>query len=136
MSVEIKGNVAVNNETGQKYTYGKRGRKPYWVQEFENSGAKEIPVSKTKTKQKIVDELNGPFEWHMISEMNNQCVIVADSPVDALIVANRAFKTPLTASELEILWKKKPHKKDGWFSTGVWYMNKESNVWEEYKHRA
>ena len=114
MSVTINGKIATDTETG--LTYGKRCRKPSWIQEFENSGAKEIHVSKsTQTKQKIVNEINdpGPFEWHLISEMNNQCVIVANDAIDALLIAGKSFNTPVTSTELQNLWKKKPHKKDG-----------------------
>lgn len=134
MNVVLDGNVATDTETGQTYTYGKRGRKPFWVQEFEASGAKEIPVSKTyKPKQQILDESKGPFEYHLISEMNNQCVIIANNDIDALMVANKNFKTPLSSSELSVLWKKKPYREDGYLVRGVWYMNRETNTWDEYK---
>ena len=114
----------------QKYTFGKRGRRPVWVQEWLASQGFE----KSVTSRKEVD--SSPVErtefqvWTYVNDgaHQNKCIIVARDIHHALRVASPTFSTPMFYSELEgDNWVEKPY--DGELSPGIYQWDAVTDSW-------
>lgn len=57
--VTFVGNVATNTETGETYTYGKRGRKPAWIVTYEA----EHGLPECVTQKEVVDPASFEVEY-------------------------------------------------------------------------
>lgn len=133
-----------NHTLNKTYTFGKRGPRAKWVQawmvenEAPKTAAQEKRENAAKPNQpKFKASPDGLREWHFKSEMNNQCIIVAQSEVDAIMLYNHHTKYPLTPRTLNVFWQETDYVCE--FGEGVWRFNNELDSWEpygDYKNRV
>lgn len=135
--------VLTNHTIDKTYTFGQRGKKPAWVRAWIVDNEESVPVNSNKNEQDTTSKPNrgpnrpkyktsptGLREWHFKSEMNNQCILVAKSPVDAMFIYNSQTKFPLTTRSLEIFWQETDYVCG--FDEGCWRFDPESEEWESY----
>ncbi|MFW6120836.1 MAG: hypothetical protein ACOC80_08030 [Petrotogales bacterium] len=124
------------------YVFGQRGKKPAWARawiEENQTGEKELtekeieesdtsnPYEKNKSEVK-----NTLREWHFRSEMNNQCIVVANDVIQAIYLLNKIFKYKYTAKQFEIFFKETDYVCG--FEIGVWRWNDELDSWQKYNN--
>lgn len=111
-----------NPETGETWTSGKRGRLPKWVEVMRDNGT-VIPRA-TPTKETVLETPAVPGAlkvWKYIGQAGEtgdndkhqvtaRIIIVAASPSEAMIVANRTFQNHMSKSELDVMWREETDK--------------------------
>jgi len=129
-------------KTGKTWTSGGRGRLPSWVLDMEKRGEITIPRGAPKVEKTVViPEHKGlyVYKWNgNIDEdvgAQEQCVIVAKDEFEAIHVANKTFKHPVSMSELRNMWKvlegEELRKVSIFVDTdevGIWHVK--NGVWE------
>lgn len=103
-----------NPSTGEKWTSGKRGAKPKWVTEILIKNNIIVPKSQI-VKSDIVPLENTLTVWKYVGQNDEDgktvremkkvyCYIIANNPSEALLVANKTFKSPMSSNELNLMW--------------------------------
>lgn len=125
-------NVVITNPDNPKqtYTYGKRGRKPNWVMEFEKNNPDLIPQKEEEEKTGPIMGPNGQVwagrgrkpKWLVEMEKREndeeedwkcwrfngtaQALIVAQNEREALGLINGTLKDPMTLKEFHHHWQR------------------------------
>lgn len=129
--------VVVNPENeSETYEYGKRGRKPLWVQAGEREGLWSAPQKEgdlEDTKKKKEGSLR-VWQWFGGEEEKSsiRCFIVGKSELDVLRNSNKWFKWPISGAELKSFWKELDEDLSDLFRvdvTGAWEFNDEKMEW-------
>ena len=137
------------NDSNETYTYGKRGRKPKWVQECEDKNLWEVPQTVVEKLKEVREGDNRPpnslriWQWkgglvdeNEKNDTRSRCFIVAPSELEALSFSNKYFKHPITARELRSFWKEVLEDLSDCFPvdvSGVWIFDEKELEW---KHRV
>lgn len=113
----------------KSWSYGQRGRKPYWVKEYEAENDIEVPVRESKKIQAthVSEAYSGLYEWRLKSQVVN-CIIVAENAAEAIVIGNKAFKSAISGNELRVMWEKRQASTD--LGKGVWKLDAEE--WSPY----
>lgn len=126
----------------QTYTYGKRGRKPLWVQAGEKEGLWDVPEPKTPQKKgpkkpiRPEGHLRTWKWWGGEGEVSSslRCYIVANDPVEAVMKSGNYFKYAISGIQLSNLWKEVDDDLSDCFPVdrfGIWSFNEKNLRWEE-----
>lgn len=115
------------------YTYGRRGRKPRWVMDWENANPDKVPAPKVAVPSKPqVDttKVYDLYQWTYNGDIS-QCAVVAPNYLEALLLLNKTMSIPVSALELQSMWKKTPVEPDDGdaLGQGVWNFDKTENMW-------
>jgi hypothetical protein len=104
-------------ETGEVWTSGKRGRKPLWVCAL--MAGEPLPKVEAASKRKNDDDVllvPGALRiWKLVGvagetgdndkhQQRGHCMIVAGSPVEAILTANPTFLNPMGSMEIKSMW--------------------------------
>lgn len=114
---DIEPGMTIRNpaDREQKYTFGKRGRRPAWVQEWLKAQGFEKSVTSRKEPKKDEEKVTEFQMWTYVNEgfMKDKMCIVARDLNHGVRVANPTFKYPFFRSELEgDNWKVEPYEGD------------------------
>jgi hypothetical protein len=105
-----------NPETGETWTSGKRGRLPKWVEVMRENGTvipRAVPASKKVEQPTIPGALR---VWKYVGQTGEDgdadvrqngasALIIAKDRVAALTVANPTFRSPISGSEMDLMWR-------------------------------
>lgn len=102
--------VVVNPENeSQTYEYGKRGRKPLWVQAGEREGLWAAPQKEGEVAAKKSARREGSMRvWQWRGEEGEKCqarcFIVSENEIGILRDSAKWFKWPISGVELKSFW--------------------------------
>lgn len=105
-----------NPETGETWTSGKRGRLPKWVEIMRDNGTvipRAVPASKKEETPTIPGALR---VWKYVGQCGEdgnddarqqtaRCLIIAKDRVAAITLANPTFHSPISGSEMDVMWR-------------------------------
>jgi len=105
-----------NPETGETWTSGKRGRLPKWVEVMRENGT-VIPRATPASKKEVQPTIPGALRvWKYVGQCGEdgdcddrqstaRCLIIAKDRVAAITLANPTFRSHISNSEMEVMWR-------------------------------
>lgn len=137
MSMETeKLTLTCPDDPTKTYTYGKRGRKPKWVQEWEAANPDKVPtpVSPQKVQVAAKDKHYDLYQWIYLGETTGaRRAVVAANNMEALLLLNKVSTIAVSGVELRTLWKRTPVESDDTsaLTAGVWDYDLTNDTWKE-----
>lgn len=103
-----------NPETGETWTRGKRGRLPKWVEVMRDGGT-VIPRAVTSKKEEVPTIPGALRVWKYVGQSGedgddarqntSSCLIIAKDRVAAITIANPTFRSHISNSEMNVMWR-------------------------------
>lgn len=124
--------MIITNPLNQTQTYeiGKRGRPPLWAIPLLDTHKKTSTISHIKeiTIMKTCWKWGGNENF----EAHEQCLVIAESALQARELLNKSFKFPVSPVEFQNMWKN-IQPPDENMKPGVYQFN--NNVWIERTYK-